>query len=310
MPFCNRHFATLRPNQPRQKNMPKNNKNIPVNSMDDNMGQGISIDRISIKKADFTTAGQYAEAKQSHRDEGHTFHFVEKGTVLIEIDFQQHRITAPSVVYMHPNQVHCIVDFKDITVCSLAIKNENIRPEYLVYLETIAPANPLLLTKTTHSTIPDIFSLCLFFTKQKNNKLYYPLLRDSCNTLIAFLTSQFLNQSGPSPHLSRFETVTRSFKKILEKSYVTMKRPGGYARQLNISTHYLNECIRHTTGYSPSQLIRDRIILEAKRLLRHSGKSVKEIAFDLGYTDYPYFTRMFANSTGLTAGAFRSKNHV
>ena len=79
--------------------MPKNKQNIPVNVMADNFSQGISIDRLSINKSDFKTVQQSEEAAQSHRDEGHTFHIVEKGTVLIEIDFQKHEITAPSAVY-------------------------------------------------------------------------------------------------------------------------------------------------------------------------------------------------------------------
>jgi len=277
--------------------------------MDDNFSQGISIDKISIKKSDFKTAQQYEEARQSHRDEGHTFHIVEKGSVLIEIDFQLYKVMAPAVVYMHPYQVHRILDFKNITVCSLAIKNENLHPEYLKLLENIAPVKPLALTKEANTLVAAIFSLCLTFSKQKNNKLYYPLLKDSCNTLVAFLTSLFLNQSKAAGNLSRAEIITQSFRKLLEKNYCTFKRPGDYAKKLNISTHYLNECIKHTTGYSASQHIQDRIILEAKRLLHHTDKSVKEIAFALGYVDYPYFTRLFAKATGMSALSFRNKNH-
>ena len=277
--------------------------------MADNFSQGISIDKISIKRSDFKTTQQYEEATQSHRDEGHTFHIVEKGTVLIEIDFKKYKIIAPSVVYMHPNQVHRILDFKNITVCSLAINNENLNPEYLKFLEKIAPAKPLLLTKEANSIVSDTFSLCLKFSVQKSNKLYYPILKDSCNTLVAFLTSQFLNQNKSESNISRFEIVAKSFKQLLETNYRTCKRPGEYAKKLNISTPYLNECVKNTTGYSVSQHIQDRIILEAKRLLYHTDKSVKEIAFELGYVDYPYFTRLFTKATGMSALSFRNKNH-
>jgi AraC-like DNA-binding protein/mannose-6-phosphate isomerase-like protein (cupin superfamily) len=289
--------------------MPKNNKNIPVNTMADNFSQGISIDRLSIKKSDFKTAQQSEEAAQSHRDEGHTFHVVEKGTVLIEIDFQKYEIKAPAAVYMHPNQVHRIIDFEDMTVCSLAIKNENLNPVYLKFLEEIAPVKPLPLTKEANLIISDTFSLCLNFSVQKDNKLYHSLLKDSCNTLVAFLISQFLNQNKSENNLSRFEIVAKPFKQLLENNYRTFKRPSEYAEKLNISTSYLNECIKNTTGYSVSQNIQDRIILEAKRLLYHTDKSVKEIAFELGYADYPYFARLFSKAAGMSALSFRNKNH-
>ena len=72
---------------------------------------------------------------------------------------------------------------------------------------------------------------------------------------------------------------------LLEKNYSKLKRPGDYAQKLNISAPYLNECIKNATGHSVSQHIQDRIILEAKRLLYHSDKSVKEIATELGFDD-------------------------
>jgi len=288
--------------------MPKNKKNIPVNSMADNSSQGISIDRITIKNSDFLSTQQYEEARSSHRDDGHTFHVIEQGALHIEIDFQKYEIKAPSVVYMHPSQVHRILDFENITVCSLAIKNENLNPDYLKFLEEIAPAKPLKLTKEINLVFLDIFSLCLNFSVQKNHKLYFPLLKDSCNTLVAFLTSQFLNQSKPDVNLSRFEIVTKGFKQLLEKNYDTLKRPCEYANKLNISTPYLNECIKNTTGFSATRNIQYRVILEAKRLLYHTDKSVKEIAFQLGYEDYPYFSRTFTKATGMSALSFRNKN--
>ncbi len=277
--------------------------------MTDNFSQGIAIDKISIKKSDFKTEQQFEEAAQSHRDEGHTFHIVEKGSVLIEIDFQKYKINAPAVVYMHPNQVHRILDFTNMTVCSLAIKNENLNSDYLKFLEEIAPAKPLALKKNVSTNIFETVSLCLNFSKQNDNKLYHLLLKDSCNTLVALIISVFLSQEKSLNKLSRVELITKSFQQLLEKNYCTIKRPAEYAKLLNISTHYLNESIKNTTGSSVSQHIQVRIILEAKRLLYHTDKSVKEIAFELGYDDYPYFSRLFTKTTGMSALTFRNKRH-
>ncbi|WP_286591472.1 helix-turn-helix transcriptional regulator [Sphingobacterium sp. N143] len=285
------------------------NKNIFLNPMTDMFSLGISIDKISIKKSDFLTDPQCGGATEPHRDEGHTFYILEKGSVTIEIDFQQYEINAPTVVYMHPNQVHRILDFTTMDICSLAVKNENLNPDYISFLEELAPAKPLELTNTISTEIFETFSLCLKFSRQNDNKLYYPLLRDSSNTLIALIISTFLNQNKVSSKASRTELITRSFKRLLETNYSTIKRPATYAKQLNISTHYLNESVKYTTGQTVSQHIQDRIILEAKRLLYHSDKSVKEIAFELGYDDYPYFSRLFNKSTGMSALTFRNKRY-
>ncbi len=289
--------------------MAKHDKNIPLNLMDDDFSQGIAIDKIRIKKSDFKTATEIAGATQPHRDEGHAFHIVEKGSVLIEIDFQQYLISAPAVVYMHPNQVHRILDIKDMTICYLAIKDERLHPEYPALLDDLTPAKPLILSPENQKPIAEAFALCLHFSKQKNAPLYQLLLKDACNTFVACIISTFLKQTRAPGKLSRPEQITRQFQRLLAHNYRSLKRPGDYAQQLHITTHYLNNSVKAATGLPVSQHIQDRIILEAKRLLYHTDKSVKEIAFALGYDDYPYFSRLFTKAAGMSALTFRNKKY-
>lgn len=276
--------------------------------MDGILSQGISIDKIWINKSDFKQGHQKDQALQSHRDEGHIFHILETGTVEIEIDFLTYIISAPSVVYMHPSQVHRLLNFENVTVNSLAISNENINPDYLNHLEELAPLKPIQMSEGKFLVVLNLISLGLNFSNQRNSKLHFSLLKDSCNTLIAYLISNVLHQNNPDTNHSRYELIAKSFKHTLEENYFKLKRPNEYAEKLNISTAYLNECIKNTTGFPVSQHIQNRVILEAKRLLHHTNKSVKEIAFELGYVDYPYFTRLFAKASGMSALKFRNKN--
>jgi len=273
--------------------------------MANEFGLGIVIERLFLK--DLPTAG-IEDAQKSHREDGHSFFLLESGKVSIEIDFKRYEVKPSSIIYMHPDQVHRIISFENVTVCSWSISDENLHPEYLKLLKSITPAVPLLLNKETFSLISEAVSLSLKFFKRKNDKLYHPFLKDSCNALVALVTSQYLEQSNPADKLSRFEVVTKTFRELLDRNYTTAKRPVEYANQLNISAHYLNECVKDTTGHPVSYHIQQRIILEAKRLLHYSDKSVKEIAAELGYDDYPYFSRLFTKATGMTALTFRSKN--
>lgn len=277
---------------------------IPVNRYGDEYDFGITVEKVSA--ADLLT---FQEGKQAHRDDCHLFFFLEKGTVSIEIDFEEYSIESPSVIYMHPNQVHLILAFKDVTARSCAIMNENLNPEYLRLLEGIAPAKPLALTKETFTLISESVSLCIKFSERKHGMLHQSLLKDSCNALVGLVISQYLEQSKSVNKLSRFETITKAFNELLEPNYSTVKRPKVYAEKLNISTSYLNECVKKKTGHSVSYHIQQRVILEAKRLLYHSDKSVKEIAAELGFYDYPYFSRLFTKVVGMNALAFRNKNH-
>ncbi|MDF7822084.1 helix-turn-helix domain-containing protein [Runella sp. MFBS21] len=273
-------------------------------------GTGIFIEKMASKDIHlYEQFEEFNSIKQSHRDEYHLFFLQEKGTTTIEIDFKKHTVKPSSVLFVHQNQVHRILEFKNATVCIWAISNENLNPEYLKLLGDITPAKPLALKQDTFSIISKAVSLCINLSDRKNEKLYYSLLKGSCNTLTGLVISQYLVQSKPFDKLSRYEIVTKAFKALLERNFATAKRPTEYAQQLNISSPYLNECVKNTTGHSVSHHIQQRIILEAKRLLYHSDISVKEIATELGYDDYPYFSRLFTKVSGMTALAFRNKNH-
>lgn len=282
---------------------------IPVNPMKTEFGTGVFIQKMTRK--DFylyEQPGQFSSIKEAHRDEYHLFFLQEKGTTTIEIDFKQHVIKPLSVIFIHQHQVHRILDVKNAIVSIWAISNENLNSGYLKLLSDLTPAEPLTLQQETFSVISEAASLCLKLSERKEEKLYPSLFTGSCATLTGLVIAQYLVHSKPLDKLSRFELVTRAFKLALEQHFIKDKRPAGYASKLNISVPYLNECVKNTTGFPVSYHIQQRIILEAKRLLYHSNKSVKEIAAELGYEDYAYFSRLFNKITGMSALTFRNKN--
>jgi AraC family transcriptional activator of pobA len=288
--------------------MAKRNKSIPINKMTDHFDAGIAFERLNLSKSEETILNSSDEARIAHREDRHSFFLLEKGTVVVEIDFQKFEIKPFSIVYMHPDQVHRILRLENVTVTSWAINNESLNPEYLKLLESFTPAKPLMLEQETFSLISEAVSLCIKILKRKNDKLYHSSLKDSSNALISLVVSQYLASAKPTETLSRFKLVADAFKLLLESNYTSVKSPTTYAHKLNISGPYLNECVKNATGYSVSYHIQQRIILEAKRLLYHSDKSVKEISSQLGYDDYPYFSKLFHKAVGLTPLTFRNKN--
>ncbi|HAR37126.1 MAG TPA: AraC family transcriptional regulator, partial [Porphyromonadaceae bacterium] len=71
---------------------------------------------------------------------------------------------------------------------------------------------------------------------------------------------------------------------------------------------YLYEAVKQTTGQSVSHYIHNEIVIQAKRLLFYTDRSVKEIALELGYEDYAYFTRLFTKTSKLSPTQFRKKH--
>ncbi|MGJ1325271.1 helix-turn-helix domain-containing protein [Sphingobacterium faecium] len=285
--------------------MRQKNKSIPIKTMTAEFSSGISMGKAHFDEQDIMNLD---EVRRSHRDNYHSFFLLENGTTVIEIDFQQYTVKPFSILYIHPHQVHRIVALTSVNGSFLRINSKHINPEYLHLLEELAPLKPLMVQEDIFSILANSASLCLNLSERKNHQLYHSLLKDSCNTLIGVLTSVYLEGATPIDKLSRSEQITKAFKAALNRDFVSIKRPSAYALTLNISTSYLNECVKDSTGQPVSYHIQQRIILEAKRLLYHSDQSVKEIADTLGFEDYAYFSRFFTKATGMSALSFRNKN--
>ncbi|NGF56960.1 AraC family transcriptional regulator [Parapedobacter sp. SGR-10] len=280
-------------------------KDIPVRTLPKEFGNGIAVAKVSSE-----SFLENEETMQAHRHDYHFFVLQKKGTTLTEIDFEQYLIDKPTIVYQSPIQVHRALKVEHVEIYMLIITNENIHANYLNILQSITPLKPLCIDSEDLDIVQKSYSLCEEFYGRTKDKLYFSLLKDSSNALIALLISLYLKQIKAAESLSRFERINKAFLLLLEQRFHILKRPGEYAAQLNISVSYLNECVKNVTGFSVSYHIQQRVVLEAKRLLYHSDKSVKEIALELGYEDYPYFSRLFAKVCGMNARLFRTKNHV
>lgn len=250
----------------------------------------------------------FEDVERSHRDGGYTFIIQEEGCTVIEIDFQTYNIQAPSIIYIQPDQVHRLITFEHALVSTMIITEENLHPQYLSLLQNFYPVKPLTVDLATLVILSQTAVLCLGLAEKKAYKLYNAILQESCNTLVALVTSLYLARSEETDHLNRYEVINKSFKVALGDYYKKIKTPSEYAKRLNISTSYLNECVKATTGKSVSAHIQQRIVLEAKRLLFHSLLSIKEIAVELGYDDYSYFIRLFVKLAGCTPTVFRERN--
>lgn len=99
----------------------------------------------------------------------------------------------------------------------------------------------------------------------------------------------------------------RKFSKLVESHYKTHHTVADYAELLFITPKNLSKKIALLSKTTPNNIIKERIILESKRLLAHTTMSVKEIAYSLNYEDDAYFVRFFTKNTGLSPLSFRKQ---
>ena len=96
----------------------------------------------------------------------------------------------------------------------------------------------------------------------------------------------------------------RSFNLLVEEHFKSEHSVAFYADKLHKSPKTLSNSFAKLSR-SPLQIIHQRIILEAKRLLTYSNKSAKEIAFEVGFEDASHLSRLFKKHTNLSPSEFK-----
>ena len=111
-------------------------------------------------------------------------------------------------------------------------------------------------------------------------------------------------------HILKEDSETKLFKDfslLVEQNFRKQHSVTDYATRLGISPKSLTKHFQKIGTQTPSDFIKNRIILEAKRQLIYSSEAVKHIAFDLGFNDPAYFTRFFTKATGKSPLQFKKE---
>ena len=244
-----------------------------------------------------------------HRDDHYMFILQKSGHFVFELDFKEVELHGASVCYVAPGQVHRYLKVEDTQGWLLFLETHHIPVQFRESLDNI-----LNLTQQTSVenkdavfTITDILEK-YWLDKWECGSFRIPVIKSLMDTIIGIIVSKLLNRSiNLNLVNSPKYLLANRFKKYIRERFIEMKQVKQYASLLNLTPLYLNEVMKEITGFSASYWIQQEIILEAKRLLAYTDKDIREIAWQLGYEDYAYFSRFFKKSTGITASAFRTK---
>jgi AraC-like DNA-binding protein len=138
---------------------------------------------------------------------------------------------------------------------------------------------------------------------KNHEKLAVQMIRHQLHLLMVHL-SRLYAAASPAPFAA--VGLVRRFRQAVERSFRASRSVGHYARDLGITTSHLNESLRLETGLTAGDLIRERLLLEAKRLLLHSELTMAEIGYELGFEDPSYFSRFVRRELKTSPVEFRS----
>ena len=141
---------------------------------------------------------------------------------------------------------------------------------------------------------------------QTADQIQHEMLLVLLKRLIVNVTRLARKESFSEPVPDDKYNLIRKFNLLVEAHFRTQHAVSYYAERLNKSPKTLSNLFALYGDMSPSQVIQERILIEAKRLLSYTGKSAKEIAYELGFEDAAYFSAYFKKYTDLSPLEFRN----
>lgn len=246
-----------------------------------------------------------------HRHDFFHLHFVEKGKGTHRIDFKTYSLDKNQVYVMKPGQVHAWDISPGVKGIVLEFTSESLPPDLRKSLDLVAGLNsvPDMLSLKNPQDIKRIQfvfeSMLEEFQKQKS--AYQVVLQHQLSELLILL----LRTSGVEWSVQKpLESLMDQFQSLLDESYSQEHSVEFYAKKLGMTPKALTMRASRAFGKSAREMIQERVLVEAKRLLVYSKLSISEVGYQLGYQDPNYFIRFFRENVGVTPLAFRSRSGI
>jgi AraC-like DNA-binding protein len=237
-----------------------------------------------------------------------------EGSGVHEIDFNAYKVEPGSVFFLKPGQTHSwkfdskpegSIFFHTQDFYELSFSNRLLQQFPFYFSQKNTPSLVLL-----SSQISDLHNKFKELNDEYYQKRHYQEIKiiSIINTIYIDLARCYIDSKPKEVRSSlRYIETLRSLEKEIECSYLLEKSAKFYADKLNISSKHLNRIVKTTIDKTTSEIISERVLLEAKRLIVHSDNSLTSIAEILGFEDYAYFSKVFKSKTKTTPLAFKKK---
>ncbi len=243
----------------------------------------------------------------------------QRGEGVHTVDFTDYEVKPGTIFFLTPGQVHhfdCKERYQGVSIkmCTDFMKDErdpgNLPLKYDIFHAFDAP--PYYIIDDDTATI--LGHLVEDMEREEHNSQAFGNI-DMLKSLLRMFLINVLRHgcqgTGKRPdELKPSRLLFLQFRQAVEQNYRQMHTVQEYADRLNVATRTLNKCVNECSEHSPLTLINDRIVLEAKRMVRYTGMMIKEIALELGFEDTSYFVKFFKRQTGYLPSDFREASEV
>jgi AraC-like DNA-binding protein len=259
----------------------------------------------------FSPENVLARADFPHRHSFYQILYLTAGKGTHVIDFEPYTIQPIELYFISPGQVHfwhtdiLPQGYIILFACDFLLFDSSDPTEFnkLTFFHSL-DQNPRL--KLTHSQAKPIAALLQEIEREYQCSEFNQasVLSAYLHILLAKIQRLYASSNAPANVAGNFVLVRR-FKQLVSEHFLTERSVRAYADMIGLSAGYLAEIVKIATGQTPGQIIRQALVLEAKRLLTHTDLTIKQLSYQLAFDDSSYFGRLFKRETGMSPERFR-----
>lgn len=243
-----------------------------------------------------------------HRITGYKVSLLLEGKLSINVDFKQHDVVAPAILFLSPEQVSQLTDHNNVKSIHFAFSKDYLLNDVRNTLSCWeCMFNQIMIPVTSQKDLNELKTYASLIQQE------FTQLRHQKDLVIKNLLNAFLITAARlgtcktklATMNSSQNKILQQFRTLVDDHFVSKTQVAEYADMIYITPGHLNDTIKTVTGRTAKQMIDEKRINEAKRLLFWGDLSVKQIASHLNFEDDAYFNRFFKKHTGQTPALFQ-----
>lgn len=255
----------------------------------------------------------HEDLREAHK---HSFYHVmlfTEGAGTHSIDFKTFPVKPYQMYFMVPGQVHSWqfegkVDGYVLNFSVSFLQSLLLRPDYLEqfpFFNGSVDAAVIDLPENLQTRMKQLFET-LVDENETDARMSVDMVQTIMLQIFILAGRLSLDKTETNPNSYNY-VLLKNFKKLIEDNYTSTRLPKDYAMMMFITPNHLNSLCNSSLGMSSGELIRNRVILEAKRLLINPVLTITEIAYKLNFEDNSYFSKFYKKQTGMTPEEFRKQ---
>ena len=245
-----------------------------------------------------------------HRTDFYQIIWIESGKSVQTVDFNPVEVVGGQLLFIAKNQVirfDTATSYKGqiILFTDLFFNRCEYDARFMKQLNLFNPftgKKPLNVTEKSET----LWGMMKHEFRERRDIFHFDAIH---NFLSAFLIEAARQNTEDKTQIQNTEYQTATlFAELVEQHFLSLRKVNDYLPLMNTTAKPLSKSLQKTFGRTPKQFIEERIVLETKRLLAYTNKSIKEITFEVGFEEPTNFSKFFREQTGLSPAEFKKQH--